>query len=285
MIEDWKSSLAASAVHLCVTSTLEEFRDHVSHQYGQGSRRFLIVGGDGTFHRTVNEIHALGLPFNDMILAFLPRGSGNDWSGHQGLNTHLSYFLQAIEEEKTYEVPLGKLTFPGKEQPHLFLNIAGIGFDAFVVDQVETGGKKGKMSYMQHVVSSLRQYQSTRIRWTIEEESQEAEVFSMHVGMGRTAGGGMAILPHKDADPSLMKVTIVKKASAGKYLRSVPRLLTGNLGGLSFVDLMQARSIHIDADQDTGVECDGEALGLLPCTIEFHKDSLRVLDTRKPPKK
>jgi diacylglycerol kinase family enzyme len=33
------------------------------------------------------------------------------------------------------------------------------------------------------------------------------------------------------------------------------------------------------------VECDGEALGHLPCTIEFHPDCLRVLDTRKPPKK
>ena len=268
-----------------MTSTLEEFRDQVSHHYCEGCRRFLIVGGDGTFHRAVNEIHGLGLPFGDLVLAFLPRGSGNDWSGYQGLNTHLAYFLQAIEDEKTYEVPLGKLTFPGKEKTHLFLNIAGIGFDAYVVDQVESGGKKGKMSYMQHVVSSLRKYNSTRVRWTIDNEAFDADVFSMHVGMGRTAGGGMAILPHRDADPSLMKVTVVKKASAGKYLRSIPRLITGNLGDLSFVDLLQARSIQIDADQDTGVECDGEALGLLPCTIEFHTDSLRVLDTRKSPKK
>ena len=250
-----------------------------------GCRRFLIIGGDGTFHRAVNEIHRLGLSFSDLILAFLPRGSGNDWSTHHALNSHLAYFLQAIEEESVFEAPLGRITFPGKDESHLFLNITGIGFDAFVVDQVESGGKKGRMSYMQHVVTSLRKYQCTRIQWTIDDQEYNADVFSMHVGVGRTAGGGMAILPHQDTSKDKHKITIVKKASAGKYLRAIPRLLTGNLGGLSFVELTHARSIHIDADEATGVECDGEALGNLPCTIDFHPLPLRVLDTRKSPRK
>src|SRR5277367_944544 len=47
--------------------------------YGQGYRRFLAVGGDGTAHEMLNGIFADGPPARRISLGLLPLGTGNSF--------------------------------------------------------------------------------------------------------------------------------------------------------------------------------------------------------------
>src|SRR5437879_7761869 len=47
--------------------------------YGQGYRRFLAVGGDGTAHEILNGVFAGRTADQRVALGFLPRGTGNSF--------------------------------------------------------------------------------------------------------------------------------------------------------------------------------------------------------------
>src|SRR5260221_14065481 len=47
--------------------------------YGQGYRRFLAVGGDGTAHEIINGIFSREGPTEHVELGFLPMGTGNSF--------------------------------------------------------------------------------------------------------------------------------------------------------------------------------------------------------------
>ncbi len=97
----------------------------------EGYKVFVAVGGDGT----VNEV-ARPLVGSDFVLGIIPFGSGN------GLARHLQI---PLEIEKAIGV-ISKINIKRIDtayaNEHLFLSIAGIGFDAHVADLFETIAKR-----------------------------------------------------------------------------------------------------------------------------------------------
>jgi len=271
-----------SGMDIFETTSLDQLNRTVKDAFQKGRRQFIFMGGDGSIHRAINSFSVSEIPFDQVKIAFLPCGTGNDWAQHHQLIIKANQFWRKIQEPSFFQVPLVDVLSLNDKNQRLCCNITGLGFDAFVVKQIALTGKNSKSIYMKKVVSSLTKYKSVKMRWVDDEGNHEEDIFSFHVGIGITAGGGMKIMPHAKQPPESLYVTVVKKADTTTYFKFIPRLLTGKLGDVPFIRQYQTHQIEIHGvDQQVGVECDGEWFGDTPIKIQMSSQSVSVLDTRQ----
>lgn len=243
-----------------------------------GCRHILAVGGDGTNNQTINAISSqIGL--HEITYALLPWGTGNDWAADHGLTRDPGRLSLRMKEPVLKSVELGRIEFSEREV-HLFTNTLGVGFDAFVVSRLENSGKIGRVSYLLEIVRSLRLYDSHDVIWELEKGIEKGPIFSLHIGLGPTTGGGMKITPHAVDRRKELAYTVVMDAPKRHYLRAIPNLLTGKIEGLSFTRTgFSPRFTVPEQDLDTLVECDGEICGHAPFRVMLNDCNLNLLDT------
>ena len=102
----------------------------------------VAVGGDGT----INEV-GKALVHSSTAMGILPCGSGN------GLARHL---MIPINIKKAIEI-INQLDY-GMINDNPFFCTCGMGFDAFISQKFAEGGKRGKLKYMQLVLSQGLRY-------------------------------------------------------------------------------------------------------------------------------
>ena len=96
--------------------------------YGQGYRRFLAVGGDGTGHEILNGVFSGGSNLERIALGFLPLGTGNSFLRDFAKNG-AEASLQALLEDRTRAVDLLRLTHANGEVYSFNLLSVGITAD------------------------------------------------------------------------------------------------------------------------------------------------------------
>lgn len=263
------------------TLSFDHLKACIEESYATGLRHFIFAGGDGTWNRALNSFFQLRISFEDVILGLLPVGTGNDWAQMYGLSTDASHVVRAAEQQKEIRIPLGEVFLESTQEPSVFANIVGTGFDAMVARQVERSNKRNKLIYLRKVITNLPKYKAQSMSWTVDGQKYQENVFSLHAGIGQSSGGGLRIMPDTPLFPQMLSVTEVLKASTWEYGKALPKLIKGRISDLPFIRMRTAHEITIDShDLQSGVEADGEWLGPLPCTIRLSPHHFRCIDTR-----
>ena len=263
------------------TVSLNDLTEKVSSAYEAGHRDFVFAGGDGSWNKAINTIHILKLPFDEVRLGLLPMGTGNDWANMYGLSKNPEVLIHAAEQQKSFICPLAEVKLENPETTHVFANIAGMGFDSLVARQVEKSNKRNKLIYLRKVIANLPKYKAQSMKWSIDGEENHEDVFSLHVGIGQSSGGGLKIMPNTPLFPEMLSVTEVLKASTWDYGKALPKLIRGKIDDLTFIRMKTAERVSIFAHElDSGVEVDGEWIGSLPCHITISANRLHCVDNR-----
>lgn len=107
-----------------------------------GAETIAIVGGDGTWGRCAGAVLDAGAG-DKVRLAFLTGGTGNDFAKNLGAPTTDFAAMARLTADPACErrVDAGAIECGGKT--HWFLNVAGFGFDAVVLQDTSKGGKLG----------------------------------------------------------------------------------------------------------------------------------------------
>lgn len=248
----------------------------------QGYSQFLAVGGDGTNNTVVNVLMDRLNPEAPFSYALLPWGTGNDWAAFHGLSRKVNTLVGAIKRRSFEFVEIGAIDFEFEERVTYFTNAVGMGFDAFVVEKMQNESKVGRLSYLAEVVRSMGKYQSVDLNWIEENTDRNAKVFSFHVGLGHSAGGGLKVLPHANDRLGKLALTVIREDSRFKYFRNLINVMKGTIAHLDFVDLTHSHEIRIPQQPaDHILECDGEKCGSGPCTIRIHKHQLNLLMSKE----
>lgn len=248
-----------------------------------GQRNFLAVGGDGTNHHTLNILLQTLEDKSQLRYGLLPWGTGNDWAEHLGLDHRATTVAKSIQSSSFKEVRLGSLSFPDLKEHRFFTNTLGLGFDAFVVDRMRGRRKIGKVSYILEVLRSLGKFQPSSLNCRIDDRRREEEVFSLHLGLGPSTGGGLQITPHaKVRDPQQLAYTLIYPDRMSRYIKGLPRLLTGKIEDLSFTETGFLEELTVPLqDNEFIVESDGEICGKAPFTVRMHTQKLNLLNTSR----
>lgn len=213
-----------------------------------GFRTVVAAGGDGT----VNEVLA-GIGCADVRLGVLPLGTMNVFAREHRLPLDWEDALGRILRGTGKRVDLGLANgLP-------FAQLAGVGFDARVIEGVSSESKRawGAGAYVFSALREMRREQTT-VR-VIVEGIPVREVEWVLIGLGRFYGGALPVFPRARPGDGLLDVLLVRRLEGLRslgYLLGIPLGLHTRMPG---VEYMQTGRVRIEGE--SGWELDGEFRG------------------------
>lgn len=249
-----------------------------------GFRKFIVVGGDGTFNEVVNGIFTQSHTDPSLILlSMIPVGTGNDWCRMYNIPVDYKKAIELIRNNNVFYQDTGVLEFTGlngRQEKRYFGNIAGMGFDAMVAEKTNHDKDKGKgnpLSYFVNIFTSLFSFKTSRTTITLDDRIITPEVFSLTAAIGRYNGGGMKQAPFAAPDDGLFDVTIISRIRKFKVIRNILTLLDGTFTRLPEVSSFKSSFVRIESNPPLKAETDGESLGQSPFVFTILPRSLRII--------
>jgi diacylglycerol kinase family enzyme len=160
----------------------------------------------------------------------------------------------------------------------LFVNFAGVGFDAEVVKATNLRFKAlGSMpSYLLGLLTTFLFYENKDVSLTVDGEAAERKVCTVVVSNGRYGGGGMLVAPNADPADGLLDVLIIGDLSKPDLLWSLPRIYKGTHLTHPKVTVRKAREIDLRPKQRMSLQADGELIGEAPARFHVLPATLNV---------
>jgi diacylglycerol kinase (ATP) len=251
--------------------------DLAREAYGQGYRRFLAVGGDGTAHEILNGVFSAGVPQKRISLGFLPLGTGNSFL-RDFTTDGTESSLQAILAGRKRSVDLIRLTH-SSGQIYSF-NLLSLGFTADVGALTNRYFKRlGQLGYLLGVfvrVAQLRR-RAFALRCDDDQDWDERRCLFLTFNNSKFTGGTMLIAPH--ADPADGLIEFVRWGPIGRcgLLRMLPRLYNGTHIEHPLASRRGVRHVEFNVRVPVDVMIDGEiaklecrSLDILPAAVEIY---------------
>ena len=165
-----------------------------------------------------------------------------------------------------------------------FVQMAGIGFDAQVIEETTWETKKvfGPMAYLMSAVRVLGE-KPPKMRITCDDGRVEDGVCVL-AGNGSLYGGQVKLFRKADNSDEMLDALVFTEAGYKLVLDSVKGIATGAIdAGNSSVKYLQARSFKVECDRDIPFEVDGEFLGReSTVSLEPAKRRLKVIAPENP---
>ncbi len=238
-----------------------------------GYRCLVAVGGDGTIHEVANGI--LRTPnASRMTLGVVCTGTGSDLSRTIGIHRDYKRACAALADGRRKRIDVGLVEYHGGGTPgrRYFLNAAGIGFDATVVEATEKLPKYlgGTIPYLFGLVRTFLGYRNKQVSLCIGDgESEEAKVLGVVVANGRYFGGGMRIAPEAGMDDGQFDIVIVGDFGKMELLRVFPRVYNGTHLGHRKIKVERAECLSVESAERFLLHADGELLGEGPVAFSL----------------
>ena len=254
----------------------------------RGYRKIIVVGGDGTLNEVVNGLFLQKqCEPKGVLLAVIAVGTGNDWVRTFGIPRNYTAAIRAIKEGHSFLQDVGKVVYTESKVEHTryMANVAGLGFDAYVIqifNHLKLKGYKGKWLYL---YSLLRGFFSAKPAGvTIEVDGKiiyNKLLFSLAVGICRYNGGGIQQLPRAVANDGLLDLTIIRPVHWWHVVFRAKRLFNGQIYSIGHVQHAQGKQVKITSAPPMPLETDGELQGGTPVTISVVQQAIKVVVTKE----
>lgn len=213
----------------------------------RGARLVLAWGGDGT----INEI-ASALAFDEVPLGIIPAGSGNGLARELGVHRRPERAIADALQAVPRPMDMGEI------DGHLFANIAGIGFDAYVASRFATARRRGFVGYAGITARALTSYVPLHYRITSGGVQTEAHAILVTIANSAQFGNGARIAPGARVDDGELDLVVVEERSRIATLCRLPRLFNGTADRIRGCTIRRIREVTIESDQPMTYHVDGE---------------------------
>ncbi len=252
---------AGARGEICVTERAGHAYELARAALTHGATRVVAWGGDGT----VNEV-GRALLFSPCALGIVPAGSGNGLALALGTPRRPADALRHAIGAATARIDVGEIA------GHVFLNIAGLGFDAHVAHAFgRHGGARGFQRYARVVSREIFGYAPSTYRVQIEGETTEHRAFLLSIANGPQWGNGARIAPGARLDDGLLDIVVAEVPSALAAVLQIPRLFTGTIDKAAGVFTRRAPSLTIAVEGPCCLHVDGE-----PVTCDTREMRVRI---------
>jgi len=229
-----------------------------------GATLICPLGGDGTVRAVAAALVGTEIP-----IGLLPGGTGNLLA--RNLNLPVDSIEDALKVALTGQnkrVDVGRLTLDlsgEHERPdeHIFLVMAGIGFDAAIMADAPERLKKtvGPLAYALSGVKNLRGPQF-RIRMKIDQDLEfSRRARSVVIGNCGKLTGGLVLMPEAEVDDGWLDAIILSPTGVVSWVAVAGRVISRKRKGHERVDHHRLRSMTIRCDRPEEVQVDGDTIG------------------------
>jgi YegS/Rv2252/BmrU family lipid kinase len=243
-----------------------------------GAAAAIVIGGDGTLRAVAHRLFldregASGSAIVDSPpLLIVPLGTANLMGRHLGIRWHPATLTDQVAAAlaRRRVVRLDTARVNGR----LFLLMAGVGFDAHVVHELDRmrRGPIKFLSYFAPTMMALRAYAFPPLTVTVDGRRvfgpEPAVAF---VGNLPEYGTGFPILPLAKADDGVLDVCVLPCRSRGDVVRLFLKAAAGEHVRAEGVVYVKGRHVRIEAAQGTQapIQVDGDPAGHTPAEIDL----------------
>lgn len=241
-----------------------------------GADVVVAVGGDGTV-RTV----ASAMSGTEHAMGIIPIGTGNLFARNMGIPVDDVYAaLQVATSHGSLRVDMGRVTLldkPYEDHGHAFLIIAGIGFDALMIDDTNPALKKN-ISWLAYFVSGVKhlfapKYKGNVIFTQIDGTKNSKKEISFRTLMSGNCGQipMFSLMPEASYDDGILDFEIIDTTGgligwANLFGDVVHQTLTGKaqqspLSTNSKIEQLQGLEAEVLLERSAPVQVDGDILG------------------------
>ena len=253
-------------VEIFVTEAIGHARELAASAVRRGARLVVAWGGDGT----INEV-ASALAFGEVPLGIIPAGSGN------GLARELGVDLQPHRALANAFGATPRVMDVGDVEGRLFVNIAGIGVDAFVASRFSLARRRGFLGYINITARALATYVPTTYRMTTGSGPITARALLVTIANSAQFGNGAKIAPGARVDDGLLDLVIIEERWRVATIVQLPRLFTGTADRIRGCTTQRIQEVTIEADEPMTYHVDGEPIvGGTRLVARVHPGALRV---------
>lgn len=227
------------------------------------------AGGDGTINEVINGL-LVNPAARDLPLAILPLGTANVLAAEIGLRCDAESVAHYICNGQAQPITLGRVN------GRYFVMMAGVGFDAQVVADVDLQLKRrlGKLAYVLKSLRLLGRYPFPR--YDLLCDGRRIPAASAVIANGRFYGGHLLMAPGASLQRPDLQVVVFTRSGRLQVLRYAAALLLGLLPRLNDVEILSAGDIHIDGPKGEPLQADGDLVARLPARIEAVPQALRL---------
>lgn len=224
----------------------------------------IAVGGDGTVHEVINGV----VDSDRVVVGHVSAGSGNDFKrGFYSFSNaqEIEHFLK--EKKSIQQNDTGIMIW--NDEQFLFVNNAGIGFDAYVTTMVNSSKVKkwfnklgvGKLSYVYFTIFGLFTFPLFEIEIEVDGRTiKYNNVWLACISNQPYFGGGMKISPRSIVNDGKIELTIVHNLSRIKLLLLFVTVFFGSHEKMKEVAQFKAEQFTIIVKEPLLGHVDGERL-------------------------
>lgn len=233
------------------------------------------VGGDGS----VNEV-ARGLIGTETILGMIPAGSGNGFAMHLGWGRNIRSVIRRLAYAEVERVDTCSVN------GHTFVNLAGVGYEAAVAQQLRTVKKRGLQAYMRLSFSGMSKYKFKTYKITVDDKELVTKALSITVANAPMYGYNFVVAPLAKYNDGLLEVIVFKKLPWIRYFISMRRFFDNTMHRSSVVHRLSGSKVEIEISEPEFAQYDGEGFLVENNKLVFDINplSLNVLMPKKEPK-
>lgn len=252
----------------------------------QGHRHIMVIGGDGTINEVVNGIFTAGIDTQEVYLAVLPLGRGNDWARTHNFPNNCLDSIDVFLQGKFLSHDIGCVKTIRENSTiaeRFFINIAGFCFDADVI--YDTVYNKphflGISVYILSLIRTLFKFKSPKI--TIKSDNYEYDGKSLITVAANCQynGGGMRQAPYALPDDGLLDVVVIPNVCKLRVIANIKRLFAGtHIDHISEIQSHKTHHLSISSQQLIRGEVEGELLEVGNYDISLIPHALNTLTNR-----
>jgi len=240
-----------------------------------GADLVVAIGGDGTVRAVAGTLAGTGVP-----LGIIPVGTGNIFARNMDLPLgDIPALVRTALDGRDAPTDVGKVTLDrgprGPKEDHMFLVMAGVGFDAEMVAGADERLKR-RLGWLAYFFAAIKHLGSRRIHASVsvdgsrEVEGQMRTVLFANVGR---LPGGLILAPDATADDGMLDaVTLDARAGIVGWTGLFGNVIAQGAGlrqptvlkayGASRIDHARGAIMTVKLDHLYKVQADGENLGL-----------------------
>ncbi|WP_412987454.1 diacylglycerol/lipid kinase family protein [Pontimicrobium sp. IMCC45349] len=241
-------------------------------------KHIICVGGDGTIHNIVNAILQLKKQSVDNIkLGVIPIGTGNDWVKTHGISSkNYKQAIQVILKGNLKQQDIGKITLNNNKNKEVYFNnLAGVGFDGYIVTKVSKYKHLGAVAYLIGTLMGLFSFKNYNATVTINSETKKVKALMILIGICKYSGGGMQLTKSPVYNDGLFDISIAENFKAFDIIKNIIKLFNGKVTNSKKINTYKTTDISVNTEIDQPIQADGELLGFGSFKCSIVKNALR----------
>jgi len=245
----------------------------------QGYKQVIAVGGDGTIHEVVNGLVDTSGK-SEVALGIISMGTGNDFARSIGVHGAYRKSVDRLTRTTEQTIDVGVVEYgngKGVKQQRIFVNMAGVGFDAAVLHATKKRFRVvSSIPYWISGAYTYLRYKATPMIINIDGKIEKKKAMGVIINNGYSFAGGMRMAPDAAMADGLFDTVVLGDINVFEFIRGLSMVYRGTLANHPKVTTYKVKSIEVNPKEPLYLQADGELLGKAPASFRVLPQALRV---------